>query len=60
VQFVRRERAQYESQTSQTKSAFFGAMEILEDFVGTFAIVSFLLLAASIILTGWYAIKNLY
>lgn len=59
VRFVRRERAQAEKQKTQTKSVLFGALEILEDFVGTFFVVSAILVGASILLTLFYAIKNL-
>jgi len=60
VQFVRRERAKVEKQTTGTKSVLFGAMEILEEFVGTFAVVSIILGTASMLLTVFYAIKNLF
>ncbi len=56
VRFVRRERAHAEKQKTRTKSVLFGAMEILEDFVGTFFFVSVILVVASII---YYAIENL-
>jgi Zn finger protein HypA/HybF involved in hydrogenase expression len=59
VRFVRREHAHAEKQKTQTKSVLFGAMEILEDFVGTFFFVSVILVGASILLTIYYAIKNL-
>ncbi len=59
VQFARRERAHAEKQKTQTKSVLFGAMEILEDFVGTFFFVSVILVGASILLSIFYAIKNL-
>jgi Zn finger protein HypA/HybF involved in hydrogenase expression len=59
VRFVRRERARSEERKTRTKSVLFGAMEILEDFVGTFFVVSVLLVGASILLTLFYAIKNL-
>jgi Zn finger protein HypA/HybF involved in hydrogenase expression len=59
VRFVRRRRAQVEKQQTRTKSVLFGAMEILEDFVGTFFFVSVILVAASMLLTIFYAIKNL-
>ena len=60
VRFVRRERAQAEKQRTRTKSVLFGAMEILEDFVGTFVVVLVILVGASILLTVFYAIKNLF
>jgi hypothetical protein len=59
VRFVKREGAQAEKQRKQTKSALFGAMEILEDFVGTFFFVSTILVGASMLLTIYYALKNL-
>jgi Zn finger protein HypA/HybF involved in hydrogenase expression len=59
VRFVRRERARSEEQKTRTKSLLFGAMEILEDFVGTFFFVSLILVSASILLMLFYAIKNL-
>jgi Zn finger protein HypA/HybF involved in hydrogenase expression len=59
VRFVRRERAQAEKQKTHTKSMLFGAMEILEDFVGTFFFVLVILVGASMLLTTFYAIKNL-
>jgi Zn finger protein HypA/HybF involved in hydrogenase expression len=59
VRFVRRERAQAEKQKTRTNSVLFGAMEILEDFVGTFFFVLVILVGASTLLTTFYAIKNL-
>jgi Zn finger protein HypA/HybF involved in hydrogenase expression len=59
VRFARRKRAQAEKQKTQTKSVLFGAMEILEDFVGTFFFVSAILVGASILLAISYGIKNL-
>jgi hypothetical protein len=59
VRFVRRERAQAEKQKTQTKSVLFGALEIIDDFVGTFFFVSAIIVGASILLTLFYAIKNL-
>jgi Zn finger protein HypA/HybF involved in hydrogenase expression len=59
VRFVGSERAQAEKQKTQTKSVLFGAMEILEDFAGTFFFVSTILVGASILLTLFYAIKYL-
>src|SRR5215207_8693030 len=55
ARFVRRERARSE----ELKSALFGAMEIIEEFVGTFFLVSLILVGASVLLTIFYAIKNL-
>jgi hypothetical protein len=48
VQFVRRERTRAERQTTETKSVLFGAMEILDDFVGTFFILSVFLVGCPI------------
>jgi hypothetical protein len=59
VRFARRERAQAEKQKTQTKSVLFGAMEILDDFVGTFFFVSLILVGGSILLGVIYAAKNL-
>ncbi len=58
VRFARRARAQAETQRTRTKSALFGAMEILEDFVGTFFFGGVILAVASLLLTLFYAIKN--
>jgi Zn finger protein HypA/HybF involved in hydrogenase expression len=58
VRFTRRERAVSEKQKTQTKSVLFGAMEIIEEFVGTFFFVLLLLTIASVILVIVYAIKN--
>ncbi|HEX5708971.1 MAG TPA: hypothetical protein VFX96_16845 [Pyrinomonadaceae bacterium] len=59
VRFVSRERARAEARETQTKSALFGAMEILEDFVGTFFFVAAILAVASVLLSLYYAVKNL-
>jgi Zn finger protein HypA/HybF involved in hydrogenase expression len=59
VRFVRRERARSEEQKTRTEPVLFGAMEILEDFVGTFFFVSVILVGASMLLTIFYAVKNL-
>jgi hypothetical protein len=52
-------RARSEEQKTRTKSLLFGAMEILEDFGGTFFFVSAILVGASMLLTIFYAVKNL-
>ena len=59
ARFVRRKRTEGEIQQTQTRSTLFGAMEILEDFVGTFFFVSGILVGASILLAIYYAVKNL-
>ena len=59
VRFARRERARSERQKTQTKSALFGAMEIIEEFVGTFFFVLLILAVASVLLVAFHAIKNL-
>lgn len=58
VQFARRERTKSEGQKTQTKFALFGAMEIIEDFVGTFFFVSLLLGIASLLLVIVQALSN--
>ena len=60
VRFARRERSRAERQRTQTKSVLFGAMEILEEFVGTFFFVLVILVGACVLLTIFYAIKNLF
>jgi len=57
VRFTRRERS--ERQRTQTKSALFGAMEVIEEFVGTFFFVLLILALASVLLVVVYAFKNL-
>jgi Zn finger protein HypA/HybF involved in hydrogenase expression len=59
ARFVRRERARAEGQRTKTKSALFGASEIIEEFVGTFFFVLLILTCASVLLALFYAIKNL-
>jgi Zn finger protein HypA/HybF involved in hydrogenase expression len=58
VSFVRRERARAESQRTRTKSALFGAMEIIEDFAGTLFVVLLTLAGASVLLSLVYALKS--
>lgn len=58
VRFARRERALSEQQKTQTKSALFGATEIIEEFVGTFFFVLLILAFACVLLVIVYAIKN--
>jgi hypothetical protein len=58
VRFARRERARSERQKTQTKSALFGASEVIEEFVGTFFFVLLILSLASALLVIVYALKN--
>ena len=58
VRFARRERARSERQKTQTGSVLFGAMEIIEDFVGTFFFVLLLLSVASVLLVIVRTFKN--
>ena len=51
VRFARRERARTQSEEMDAGSALFEAMVILEEFVGTFFCVSFILVVACILLT---------
>lgn len=59
VRFARRERALSERQRTQTKSALFGASEVIEEFVGTFFFVLLILTIGSVLLVIVRAIKNL-
>ena len=59
VQFVSRERSASESRNSKTRSTLFGAMTIVEDFTGTFFFVISILVGASVLLSLFYAVKNL-
>lgn len=58
VRFARRERSLSEQQKTQTKSALFGAMEIIEEFVATFFFVLLILAFACVLLVVVYAFKN--
>jgi hypothetical protein len=58
VRFTRRERARSEQLKTRTKSALFGAMEIIEEFEGTFFFVLSLLTLASVLLVIVYLIKG--
>jgi Zn finger protein HypA/HybF involved in hydrogenase expression len=58
VRFARRERARSEQQRTQTKSALFGATEVIEEFVGTFFFVLLILASASVLFVVVYALKN--
>jgi hypothetical protein len=59
VRFVRRARVHAEHQQTKTKSSLFGAMEIIEDFIGSFFFVSLILGCASFLLIIIYAFKNM-
>lgn len=59
VRFARRERAISEQQKTQTSSALFGAMEVIEEFVATFFFVMLILASACVLLVVVRAIKNL-
>ncbi len=59
VQFVRREQIKTESQKVQSTFVLFGAMEILDEFVGMFFFLSIMLVGSSLVLAIVYAIKNL-
>ena len=59
VQFVSSERAASESRRSKTRSLLFGAMAIVEDFAGTFFFVLTILVGASVLLSLFYAVKNI-
>ena len=58
AEFVSRERARIAKQGTKTKSALFGAMEIIDEFLGTFFITLFLLVIAAVLLCLFYAVKN--
>ncbi len=58
VRFTRRERERAEQLKTRTKSALFGAMEIIEEFEGTFFFVLFFLTLASVLLVIVYFIKS--
>jgi hypothetical protein len=58
VRFARRERMHTERQAAQMQSVLFGAVEIIEDYIGTLFFVLIILAGASLLLTIFYAIKN--
>jgi Zn finger protein HypA/HybF involved in hydrogenase expression len=58
VRFTRRERARSETLKTRTKSALFGAMEVIEEFEGTFFFVLLFLTLASALLALVYLIKG--
>jgi Zn finger protein HypA/HybF involved in hydrogenase expression len=59
VQFVKRERVRAEKRKTETKSVLFGAMEILDDFVGTFFFLLIFLVGCPILFGIFYALKSL-
>ena len=59
ARFARRERARGERQAAETKSALFGAMDIIEDFVGSAFFLLLILAGAAVLLSLFYAVKNL-
>ena len=59
AEFVGRERARAAKQGTKTRSALFGAMEIIDDFLGIFFITALFLVAAAVLLCLFYAVKNL-
>lgn len=59
VQFARRERGKALKQRTQTNSVLFAAMEIIDEFVGTFFFVLLFLSVASSLLVIFYAVKRL-
>jgi Zn finger protein HypA/HybF involved in hydrogenase expression len=59
VQFVKRERVRAEKQKAETKSVLFGAMYILDDFVGTFFVLLIFLVGCPMLFGIFYAIKSL-
>jgi hypothetical protein len=58
AQFARRERSTVEGQKSETKSVLFGAMTVIEDFVGTFFVVTLILGLACVLLVAAQALSN--
>jgi Zn finger protein HypA/HybF involved in hydrogenase expression len=60
VQFVRRERVQGEQRKNQTKSVLFGAMQILDEFVGTIFILLVFLVGCPMLFGILYAIRALF
>jgi Zn finger protein HypA/HybF involved in hydrogenase expression len=59
AQFVRRARARAERQKTETRSVLFGAMEIIEDFTGTFFVLLIFLVGCPILFGIFYALKSL-
>jgi hypothetical protein len=59
VRFARRERAHAEEELTLTKAALFGAVEIIEDYVGSAFFLLAILASACVLLSLFYALKNL-
>lgn len=58
VKFAGRERARAQTQHTSVNRVLFGAMEIVEDFTGTFFFVLTILAVGSVLLSIFYAAKN--
>ena len=59
VRFARRERAHAEEELTLTKAALFGAVDIIEDYVGSAFFLLAILAVACVLLSLFYALKNL-
>jgi hypothetical protein len=59
VRFARRERAHAGKELALTKTALFGAVEIIEDYVGSAFFLLAILVTACVLLSLFYAFKNL-
>jgi hypothetical protein len=59
ARFARLERARAGRELSMTKETLFGAMEVIEDYVGTAFFVLTILVVASLLLTAYNAFRNL-
>ena len=59
ARFARRERSKSEEELSLTKSALFGAMDVIEEYVGSAFFLLAILVSACVLLTLVYAYKNL-
>ena len=59
VRFARRARAHAEEELTLTKAALFGAAEIIEDYVGSAFFLLAILASACVLLSLFYAFKNL-
>jgi hypothetical protein len=58
VRFARRERTRSEARTAEAGFMLFGAMEIIDDFVGTFFFTALILVGASVVLVVIQAIAK--
>src|SRR5215213_3222513 len=58
VRFARRERERSERRKTRTKSALFGASEVIEEFVATFFFVLLILASACVLLVAVRALQN--